>query len=74
MISVILAAPGRTGSQLSRVMSVARPPTNGSSPNLNRSRVEVQPVLRVETLPPHDDALIVTFRIGGCDVKKVLVD
>ena len=26
------------------------------------------------TLQPHDDALMVTLRIGGYDVKRVLVD
>jgi len=28
----------------------------------------------VGTLQPHDDALVVTLKIGGYDVKKVLVD
>ena len=26
------------------------------------------------TIQPHDDALVVTFRIGGYDVKRVMVD
>ena len=29
---------------------------------------------KVGTIQPHDDALVVTLRIGGYDVKKVLVD
>ena len=29
---------------------------------------------RVGTLQPHDDALVVTLRIGGYDVKRVIVD
>ena len=29
---------------------------------------------KVGTLQPHDDALVVTLKIGGYDVKKVLVD
>ena len=29
---------------------------------------------KVGTIQPHDDALIVTLRIGGYDVKRVLVD
>jgi len=29
---------------------------------------------KVGTLQPHDDALVVTLRIGGYDVKRVLVD
>ena len=26
------------------------------------------------TIQPHDDSLVVTFRIGGYDVKRVMVD
>ena len=61
-------------------MSVARPPTDDSSPDLKRSRVEVRPALsfsdkdKVETLQPHNDALVVTLKIRGYDVKKVSVD
>ena len=79
-ISVILVAPGRTGSQPSRVMSVAWPSVEGSSLDLKRSRMEVRLALsfsdkdKVGTLQPHDDALMVTLRIGGYDVKRVLVD
>ena len=29
---------------------------------------------KVGTMQPHDDALVFTLRIGGYDVKKVLVD
>ena len=29
---------------------------------------------KIETYQPHDDALVVTLRIGGYDVKRVLVD
>ena len=42
--------------------------------------MEVRPDLsfsnedKVGTLQPHDDALVVTLRIGGYDVKRVLVD
>ena len=42
--------------------------------------MEVQPALsfsdkdKVGTLQPHDDALVVTLKIEGYDVKKVLVD
>ena len=61
-------------------MSVTRPLADGSSPDLKRSKVEVQPALsffdedKVETLQPYDDALVVTLRIGGYDVKRMLVD
>ena len=79
-INVILAAPGRTGSHLSRVMSVARPPVENSNHELKRARMEIQPALsfsdedKVGTIQPHDDALVVTLRIRGYDVKRVLVD
>ena len=42
--------------------------------------MEVQPTLnfsdedKVGTLQLHDDALVITFRIEGYDVKRVLVD
>ena len=42
--------------------------------------MEVRPTLsfsdkdKVRTLQPYDDALVVTLKIGGYDVKKVLVD
>ena len=29
---------------------------------------------KIETIQPYDDALMVTLRIGGYDVKRVLVD
>ena len=28
---------------------------------------------KIETTQPHDDALVVTLKIGGYDVKRVLV-
>ena len=28
----------------------------------------------METIQPHDDALVVTLKIGGYDVKRVMVD
>ena len=42
--------------------------------------MEIQPVLsfldkdKVGTIQPHDDILVVTFRIGRYDVNRVLVD
>ena len=79
-ISVILATSGKIGSQPSRVMSVARVSVDDSSLDPKRSRMEVQSTLsfsdedKVGTLQPHDDALVVTLKIGGYDVKRVLVD
>ena len=29
---------------------------------------------KMGTIQPYDDALMVTLRIGGCDVKRVMVD
>ena len=79
-INVIFAAPRRTGSSLSRVMSVARLPTEDSSVGLKRAKLDIQPILgflnenKVGTIQPHNDVLVVTLRIGGYDVKRVLVD
>ena len=47
---------------------------------LKRAKMDIQPILgfldedKVGTIQPHDDALIVTLRIGGYNVKRVLVD
>ena len=79
-ISVILVTLGRTSSQTSRVTSIAWPSVKGSSPDPKRGRMEVWPTLsfsdeeKVGTLQPYDDALVVTLRIGGYDVKRMLVD
>ena len=79
-INVIFAAPRRIDSQPSRVISVARPPADGSSPHPKRSRVKIQPILsisdedKVGNLKSQDYALIVTLMIGGYNVKKLLVD
>ena len=61
------------------VMSVARPFAEDSRPEQKRARVENQPVLsfsdkdKVGTIQPHNDTLVVTLRIKGYYVKKVLV-
>ena len=50
------------------------------SSGLKRAKTDIQPILgfldedKIETIQPHDDALVVTLKIGGYDVKKVLVD
>ena len=80
IIIVIFTTLGRTGSQPSRVMSIAQPSTGDSPPNSKRGRLEARLALsfsdkdKVGTLQPHDDALVVTLKIGVYDVKKVLVD
>ena len=80
IINVILVALGRTSSHLSRVMSVARPPVEDSNHESKRARMEIPPALsfsnedKVGTIQPYNDALVVTLRIRGYDVKRVLVD
>ena len=45
-----------------------------------RAKVLIQPTLgfldedKAGTIWPHDDALVVTLRIGGYDIRRVLVD
>ncbi|XP_075640190.1 uncharacterized protein LOC142611924 [Castanea sativa] len=51
---------------------------SGSKPK--RIKGSISPILgfsdedKVGTIQPHDDALVVTLRIGGYDVKRVMVD
>ena len=79
-INVIFAALGRTGSCPSKVLSVFRPLAEDHSQASKRARVDVPLILgfsdddKVGTIQPHDDALVVTLRIGGYDVKRVMVD
>ena len=79
MINVIFIALGRTGSSLSRVMFVAQLPAEDSSAGLKWAKIDIQPILefldedKVGTIQPHNDALVVTLKIRGYDVKRVLV-
>ena len=79
-INVIFVALGRTGFCPSRVMSIARLPAKDSNSEPKRAKTETQPILgfsdedKVGTIQPHDDALLVTLKIGRYDVKRVLVD
>ena len=79
-INVIFAAPGRTGSCPSRVLSVSRSLAEDHFPALKRAKVRVLLILgfsdedMVETIQPHEDALVVMLRIGGYDVRRVMVD
>ena len=79
-INVIFAAPGRTGSCPSRVMFVARLSSEDTSHEPKRARVKRPLVMgfsdenKIGTIQPHDDALVITLRIGGYDVKRVMVD
>nr|XP_023881428.1 uncharacterized protein LOC111993839 [Quercus suber] len=75
-----LVREGRTRSCPTRVMSVARLFTEDTNQDMKRGRMETQPVLgfldedKIGAIQPHDDALLVTLRIGGYDVKRVMVD
>ncbi|XP_030974414.1 uncharacterized protein LOC115994413 [Quercus lobata] len=79
-INVILAVPRRTGSNPFRVMSVGRLPAEVDDQESKRARGMATPLIgfsdedKPGTLQPHDDALVVTLRIGGYDVNRVLVD
>ncbi|XP_065616905.1 uncharacterized protein LOC136062128 [Quercus suber] len=79
-INIIFATLGRTGSWPSKVMSIARLPVGDFGRDPKRTRPVIQPVLgfsnedKIGTVQPHDDALVVTLRIGGYDVKRVMVD
>ena len=61
-------------------MSVGRFPTEPDNRESKRARMIPTPLIgfseedKQGTLQPRDDALIVTLRIGGYDVKRVLVD
>ena len=71
---------GRTGSYPSKVMYMARLPAEDSNSESKGARIEIQPVLGfsdediIGTIQPHDDALVVTLRIWGYNVKRVLVN
>nr|XP_023915428.1 uncharacterized protein LOC112026995 [Quercus suber] len=61
-------------------MTVAWPPTEDSNSEPKRAKVKARPALsfveedKVGTIQPHNDALVVTLRIVGYDVKRVMVD
>ena len=61
-------------------MSVARHSTEDANPEPKRVRVEVRSSLSfsdedmIGTIQLHDDALVVSLRIGGYDMKRVMVD
>ena len=55
-------------------------PAEESQLEPKKARRKSHPVLsfleedKVRTTQPHDDALLITLRIGGYDVKRVMVD
>ena len=54
--------------------------TEDSNSELKRARVSIQLALsfldedKIGTIQPHDDALVVMLKIGGYDMKRVMVD
>ena len=64
----------------SRVLFVAQLPVEESQPELKRARMNFHPILsfseedKIGTTQPHDDALLITLRIGDYNVKRVMVD
>ncbi|XP_075665352.1 uncharacterized protein LOC142635015 [Castanea sativa] len=83
-INVILVKPGGKLRTSSRVMSVrgglGDEAVKRGNQITKRVKVSAIPVLgfseedKEGRCQPHDDALVVTIRIGGYDVKRVLVD
>ena len=61
-------------------MSVAWLSAEDSNSERKRAKVSIQLTLsfsdedKVGTIQPYDDALVITLRIGGYDVKRVMVD
>ena len=59
---------------------MARLPAEDSNLEPKRARTKTQLILgfldkdKIETIQPHDDPLVVTLKIGGYDVKRVLVN
>ena len=66
-INVIFAAPSKTGSYLSKIMSVARLSSGDTNQDPKRARVELPLVMgfldddKIGTIQPHDDALVINF-------------
>ena len=61
-------------------MSVASLSSEDTSHELKRAKLDRQLVMgfsdedKIGTIQPHDDALVITLRIGGYDVRRVMVD
>ena len=61
-------------------MFIARLSSGDTSQDSKKARVELPSVMgfsdedKIGTIQPHDDALVITLRIGGYDVKRVMVD
>ena len=61
-------------------MFEARLPAEHINSRSKRAKVEIQPALsfldenKIGTIQPHDDALVVTLRLRGYDIKRVSID
>ena len=61
-------------------MSMARLSSEDTSHKPKRARLEPPLVMgfsdkdKIGTIHPYDDALVITLRIGGYDVKRMMVD
>ena len=61
-------------------MSVARLSSGDINQDPKRAKMEISLVLgfsnedKIGTIQPHDDALLITLRIGEYDAKRVMVD
>ena len=61
-------------------MSVVRLSSGDINQDSKRAKVEIPLVMgfsdedKIGTIQPHDDALVIALRIGGYDVKRVMVD
>nr|XP_023903162.1 uncharacterized protein LOC112015036 [Quercus suber] len=61
-------------------MFVAQLSAEDVNQELKRARMEIQPVLgfsdedKIKTIQHYNDALVITLRIWGYDVKRVMVD
>ena len=59
---------------------MARLSAEDTNPKPKRARVDIRLALsfsnedKIGTIQPHDDALVITLKIGGYDVKRVMVD
>ena len=79
-INVIFATLGRIGSHPSRIMPVFH--YSDDEPNSVPKRVKMNVPLMLSfseadkqgTIQSHDDALVVTLRIWGYDVRRVMID
>ena len=61
-------------------MSVIRLFVENLNPETKKAKMSVQPALsfsnedKVGTIQPHDDTLVITLKIEGYDMKRVMVD